>query len=290
MAFGKLMVAGLAAMAATGVQAERLVALTDDGRIVTFDSATPDVIRTSGQVLGLGAGETLTGLDLRPATRGYYSVSTTGNLYRVDKNSSGRDFTATLVGSLGVGAISGANGIDFNPVPDRLRLITTSGQNFRINVDTLATITDTPINGVAGLSVVAAAYTNSRPGVTTTMLYAINGATDSLVRSTNPNGGVYTTNNLGGQAFGSLGFSTAGGPVSFDVSGGSGAAFASAGDRLFSVNLTTGAATELGSVGTSLRGLTASAVPEPATWAMMIMGFGLVGAAMRRRTAAAVAA
>ena len=26
-----------------------------------------------------------------------------------------------------------------------------------------------------------------------------------------------------------------------------------------------------------------SAVPEPATWAMMIAGFGLVGAAMRRR-------
>jgi hypothetical protein len=27
------------------------------------------------------------------------------------------------------------------------------------------------------------------------------------------------------------------------------------------------------------------AVPEPATWAMMIGGFGMVGAAMRRRKA-----
>jgi hypothetical protein len=27
-------------------------------------------------------------------------------------------------------------------------------------------------------------------------------------------------------------------------------------------------------------------VPEPATWAMMIAGFGLVGGAMRRRPAA----
>ena len=27
----------------------------------------------------------------------------------------------------------------------------------------------------------------------------------------------------------------------------------------------------------------AGAVPEPATWAMMLMGFGLVGGAMRRR-------
>jgi hypothetical protein len=31
--------------------------------------------------------------------------------------------------------------------------------------------------------------------------------------------------------------------------------------------------------------LTATAVPEPATWAMMIAGFGLMGGAMRRRSA-----
>ena len=33
-----------------------------------------------------------------------------------------------------------------------------------------------------------------------------------------------------------------------------------------------------------------SAVPEPATWAMMIAGFGVVGVAVRRRRAAALAA
>jgi hypothetical protein len=31
-----------------------------------------------------------------------------------------------------------------------------------------------------------------------------------------------------------------------------------------------------------------SAVPEPASWALMIVGFGLTGAALRRRHAAAV--
>ncbi len=36
--------------------------------------------------------------------------------------------------------------------------------------------------------------------------------------------------------------------------------------------------------------LTQSAIPEPATWAMMITGFGLVGAAMRRRQRAVVTA
>jgi hypothetical protein len=33
-----------------------------------------------------------------------------------------------------------------------------------------------------------------------------------------------------------------------------------------------------------------SAVPEPATWAMMLLGFGLVGSAMRRRSATGVSA
>jgi hypothetical protein len=36
--------------------------------------------------------------------------------------------------------------------------------------------------------------------------------------------------------------------------------------------------------------LAGGAVPEPATWGMMIMGFGLAGATMRRRRSAAVAA
>jgi hypothetical protein len=33
-----------------------------------------------------------------------------------------------------------------------------------------------------------------------------------------------------------------------------------------------------------------TAVPEPASWAMLIIGFGLTGAAARRRRGAAVAA
>ena len=35
--------------------------------------------------------------------------------------------------------------------------------------------------------------------------------------------------------------------------------------------------------------ITAGAVPEPATWALLITGFGLTGYAMRRRTAALAA-
>ncbi|WP_293677186.1 PEPxxWA-CTERM sorting domain-containing protein [uncultured Phenylobacterium sp.] len=35
-------------------------------------------------------------------------------------------------------------------------------------------------------------------------------------------------------------------------------------------------------------GLTAFAIPEPATWAMMILGFSAMGAVLRRRRSLAV--
>ena len=41
-----------------------------------------------------------------------------------------------------------------------------------------------------------------------------------------------------------------------------------------------------GSFGAALDNVSVSAVPEPATWAMMLLGIGLIGGAMRRRTTA----
>lgn len=41
-----------------------------------------------------------------------------------------------------------------------------------------------------------------------------------------------------------------------------------------------------GSFGASLDNVSVSAVPEPATWAMMLLGIGLIGGTMRRRTTA----
>jgi hypothetical protein len=47
--------------------------------------------------------------------------------------------------------------------------------------------------------------------------------------------------------------------------------------------LQTGGATLIGAIGVSnIHGITTSAVPEPAIWAMMLLGFGAVGRAMRR--------
>jgi choice-of-anchor C domain-containing protein len=46
------------------------------------------------------------------------------------------------------------------------------------------------------------------------------------------------------------------------------------------------ASLDSGSFGASLDNVSVSAVPEPATWAMMMLGIGFIGGAMRRRTTA----
>lgn len=56
----------------------------------------------------------------------------------------------------------------------------------------------------------------------------------------------------------------------------------------FQLNLPTNVAFTSAS-GVFLSALTPGAVPEPATWGMMLLGFGLVGSAMRRRVATRVA-
>jgi hypothetical protein len=48
--------------------------------------------------------------------------------------------------------------------------------------------------------------------------------------------------------------------------------------------------TDNGSGGVFFDGLSVTAVPEPATWALMIGGFGMAGALLRRQRRSALAA
>ena len=288
--------AGLLVTIAVGstAQAETIFGLTAANQVVTFDSAAPGVVTTSGAISGIAAGDVLTGIDLRPATSTLYSVATNGTVYAIAKNASGTGYTASSVGNI-ANPITGAGiGLDFNPVPDRLRLVTSGEENYRINPATAATTKDGNITaGASAVDFVGAAYTNSRPGATTTVLYTLDAISDMLFRSTDPNAGTYVGTNLLGTPFGPLGVDLGvGNAIGFDISGGTGAAFFNQGNQFYSLNLGTGAASLVGTLGAgSLVGLTAAAVPEPATWALLITGFGLVGvAARRRRTGAAVTA
>ncbi|MBB6228664.1 hypothetical protein FHS79_002854 [Polymorphobacter multimanifer] len=289
-----------ATFATSQAQAERFFGLTTDNNIVTFNSAAPDTILSSGSISGVTDGDRLTGLDLRATNRTLYSVGTSGSLYAITRDPSGGNYTATSVGTLTV-PLSGTNfGTDFNPTVDRLRFVSDANQNLRINPNdpTLVgppagTIVDgaLTLNGSSAFDLVAAAYTNNVVGATTTTLYGLDAFSGGLVRSTNANAGTYTNTNLAGEAFGPLGVSFGvQDRVAFDISGVSGNGFFSVNDGFYQVSQTTGTGSFIGNVGiTGLTGITAGAVPEPASWAMLIGGFGLVGAAMRRRRPTMVA-
>jgi hypothetical protein len=246
-----------------GISGELLYA-TSGTDIARFLSGGPSVV-TSVPVTGLQAGETLIGLDVRPANGQLYGIGSTGRLYTLNPTTGAA--TAVVVGT--TFTLNGTSfAMDFNPVADRIRLISNTGQNLRINPDTGAlAATDSSITP-AGVTITGGAYDrNDRNPATGTTLYAIDATNGVLttVGSINgspnsPNGGVV------GPTVGSLGLGTALDPrIGFDISAFSTLAFATmltgGTDKLYSINLTTGQATLIGTIGTGTTvytGLTAA--------------------------------
>lgn len=258
--------------------AEPLAGLTATNRIVTFDSTAPTVTLTSFTLSGLSTGDQLIGIDLRPADGLIYGVSQTGRVYTVSTSG-----VASFVSTLSATPTGARFGFDFNPMADRLRIISDSDQNLRANVVGGATTVDTAITRTNGapIDIIGTAYTNNVPGAASTVIYGIDGLTGTLVTSAAPNGGVYSTVGALGTAI------TNANNLAFDISGATGVAYLSIENSLYTVNLGSGAATLAGTIGAgSLIGLTAiGAVPEPTTWAMLLFGFGVIGAVLRRRKA-----
>ena len=277
-----------AALLAPAAQAETIFALTGDNRVVTFNAATPGMLKTNQAIVGLSQGDRLLGIDLRPVDRKLYALGSSGNLYRLDAG--GGRYTATNLGMLSASLTGSSFGFDFNPTVDRLRVVSDANQNLRINTNTMppGTIVDgaLTLNGMTQFDLLAVAYTNSRPGVTSTMLFGLDARTGGLVRSTNANAGTYVSTNPMGMAYQSLGLALDNSQaIGFDISGGTGLGYFNYFNDFYRINLATGAPTLVGSIGGmgSIVGLAAGSVPEPASWAMLITGFGLVGAAARRR-------
>jgi hypothetical protein len=276
------LVLGLVALPARAT----LLYATSGNEIATFDSGATGVV-TSVPVSGLQTGESLVGIDTRPATQQLYGVGSSGRLYTINPLTG----AATQVGAGGAFTLSGTSfAVDFNPVVDRIRVISNTGQNIRINPDngSLAA-TDTAITP-AGVTITGAAYDRNAPGGGATTLYAID-ATNGVfttVGSVNgspnsPNGGVV------GPTVGSLGLGTGLDPrLGLDISGPNSFAFASiftgGTDKLYSINTSTGAATLVGTIGSGTNvyaGLTiATATPEPTALGVLCVA-GI--AAMRRR-------
>jgi hypothetical protein len=236
------------------VVGDRFYALRGNNLVVS-DTANLDRAQTQA-ISGLPGGTTISDIDVRPATGAIYALGSDSRIYRLTASFTGGNATATAVGTAAFDPMTtGTNfGWDFNPTVDRIRLIGDDGQNLRLNPDTegIAGV-DTTIDNVSS-DIVAVAYTNSVANATSTTLYGIDASNNTLVLI----GGLNSTPspNLGAvTAVGSLGIDvedTAGFDIAFN-----GAAYLVTGDRRYQVNLSTGQATEVGTIGGgSVRGLT----------------------------------
>ena len=269
-----------------------LLYATNGSSISRFDDASLGVV-TSVPITGMQAGETIVDIDVRPrpvsGAQLLYGVGSTSRMYTLNPLTG----AATQVGAAGAFTLNGtAFGVDFNPTVDRMRVVSNTEQNLRLNPDTGAlAATDTALNPAG--NVVSVAYDrNFDLSGTPTTLFGIDSATGTLVRiggvdgSPSPNGGQITT-------IGSLGLGTnLNEAIGFDILPlGQGYASITTGgiSRLYSINLSTGAATLASSNGgaigagtTPFLGLTSAAAPEPSAIGTVVIA-GMMVIRRRRR-------
>lgn len=253
-----LTLSAFAMTTAISLQAEPIYVLTSGNRLLTVDSATPGTVTKTVPITGLQSGETLLGMDFRPATGQLYALGSTARIYLVDENTGVATVSSTLSAdpadtTAPFAGLDGTRfGVDFNPVPDRLRVVSDTDQSLRINVMTGATTTDGNLayaasgdpNSGANPNVVGSAYRNAFSGAVVTELYGIDSNSDVLVTQDPPNAGTLTTD-------GPLGVDTSD-AVGFDISGLTAQAYASltvgGTATLYTINLDAGTATSVGPI------------------------------------------
>lgn len=170
-------------------------AIGETGSFQIFDPTKANSF-TNKTITGLGAGETLMGIDFRPVNGQLYGLGVgagTAKLYNFNLSTG----AATAVGTgFAIGAGTTAVGFDFNPVVDRIRVVTNTGQNLRLNpIDGTIAATDGSLNpGTPSVS--AAAYSNNFAGTTTTTLFVMD--MTKIYRQEPPNNGTLVdVGNLG---------------------------------------------------------------------------------------------
>jgi hypothetical protein len=225
--------------------AEAFYGVTQDNRLVTFQSDNVTNVEPSHAITGLPGGENIVGLDVRPLNGQLYALGKTSRLYVINpRTGAARQVGATPL----IPVLAGASfGFDFNPTVDRIRVTSDAEQNLRINPDD-GTVTGVDTNlayapGDPGAgtnpSVAGSGYTNSFAGATSTTLFDIDNARHALVTQNPPNDGTLTT-------VGALG--TNNNAVAFDIGEGNVGYAVLNGEQnrqnLFRIDLTNGHATQ----------------------------------------------
>ena len=229
--------------------------ITSTNQLIRFNANNSELPQTSIGVTGLQTGETLTGIDFRPATGELYGIGSTSRLYVISTVTG----IARQIGSALSPALTGtATGFDFNPTVDRIRVVSNTGENLRLHPETGAlAATDGTINSVTGASITSVAYSGNTAGSAATTLFDIDITTKKLYKQNPPNAGTLVE-------VGDLGVVPTG-ESGFDISPDGSVALAVlrvAGEAgLYRIDTLTGKATKLGTFGATGVALTGIAIP-----------------------------
>jgi hypothetical protein len=223
-------------------------AVSTNNELVIFNPANPSPVIKP--ITGIAAGESILGIDFRPANGQLYALGSTSKLYTINASSG----VAAAVGTTSFSTVlSGTDfGFDFNPTVDRIRVVSNTGQNLRINPnDGLVAAVDGALTP-GTISISGVAYTNNFAGATTTMLFDIDAQAGRLYSQNLPNNGVLID-------VGALGI-TADATNGFDIGSTSGIAYAllSVGGvtKVYTIDLQTGAATAGATLSANVKGFT----------------------------------
>ena len=173
-------------------------AVTGTNRLLAFSSANPAVLVRNVPLTNLAAGERIVGIDVRPANKLLYGVSSTSQLYLINHLTG-----ATIrIGAPLVPALDGtAFGFDFNPTVDRIRIVSNTGQNLRVHPETAVVTTDLPLafaatdaNAGVPARVAAVGYTNPDTNPATgTVLFDLDAGINAAAIQNPPNNGTLNT-------------------------------------------------------------------------------------------------
>ena len=260
----------LAACSNTAVPASGTLAygLDASGQLVTFGLGNAASSASTRAISGLNSGDTLVDLDFNPNTSALYAFAGSGQVYTIDTVTGAA--TANTTPLVALAPLK----TDFNPVANRVRVFGASASNFRLSVDPAPAAapkgTVTPDGTLAYAAadansgktpnLMGAAYTNSyvNGGLgsalpSTTSLYSVDAATNTLdLHTVGPAFSTLTT-------VGALGI-TLGSNVGFDIvtsggNNGTNTAYLVNDSTLYTVNLTSGAATQLAVLAAPLKAL-----------------------------------
>ena len=250
-------------------RAEKAVAVTASNKLLKFNAGRPGRILAKLDITGLQVGETLLGIDYRVAKDQLYALGSSGRLYTINEDTA----VASAVGVPFAVKLDGTQfGFDFNPTVDRIRVVSNSGQNLRLHPDTGAVVDSNPalegvqtdgklmyaagdVNFGKSPMTVGAAYTYNKADTKITTNFALDAAAGTLVTQGSREGVMPAVSPNTGQLFtvGSLGLTF--NNASFDIQAVTDVAFAAlnsdgtSSSRWVMIDLKTGAAKSLGSVG-----------------------------------------